>query len=173
MKLLKNKKYLQRKLSQKVLVPQTTVDFTSRVSKSYVPFTCKFPMVMHFVPIRHKRCRSKTNFYVFIYDKTSLKFCASFRIFIAVFIEKFQTIHYLNYVRRGIVHNIWWRLSINKRASTFGIIGPFDKPFQLALYRDIDLDLWSTSRSNWLLHEWSQFSEFACFHCLLDDQVIK
>ena len=44
-----------------------------RVSKSYVPFTCKFPMVMHFVLILHKRCRSKTNFYVFSYDKTSLK----------------------------------------------------------------------------------------------------
>ena len=102
MKLMKNKKYLQRKFSQKVLVLQTTADFTSRVSKSYVPLTCKFPMVMHFVPILHKHCRSKTNFYVFIYDKTSLKFCASFRIFLAVFMEKFQKIHYLNYVRRGI-----------------------------------------------------------------------
>ena len=32
MKLIKNKKYLQQKLSQKLLVPQTTADFTSRVS---------------------------------------------------------------------------------------------------------------------------------------------
>ena len=102
MKLTKNKKYLQRKFSQKVLVPQTTADFTSRVSKSYAPFTCKFPMVMHFVPILHKRYMSKLNFYVFINDKTSLKFCASFRIFLAVFIVKFRKIHYLNYVRRGI-----------------------------------------------------------------------
>ena len=108
MKLLKNKKYLQRKCSQKVPVPQTTVDFTSRISKSYVPFTCKFPMVMHFVTILHKRCISKTNFYVFIYDKTSLKFCASFRIFLAVFMEKFQKIHYLSYVRRGIVSIFIW-----------------------------------------------------------------
>ena len=84
-----------------VLVPQTTADFTSRVSRSYVPFTCKFPMVMHFVPIHHRRCRSKTNFYFFSYDKTSLKFCASFRFFLAVFIEKFQKIRYLNYMRRG------------------------------------------------------------------------
>ena len=99
---MKNKKYLQRKFSQKVLVSQTTADFTLRASKSYVPFTCKFPMEMHFVPILHKRCRSKTKFYVFIYDKTSLKFCASFRIFLAVFMDKFQKIHYLNYVRRGI-----------------------------------------------------------------------
>ena len=37
------------------------------------------------------------------YDKTSLKFCASFRIFLAVFIEKFHKICYLNYVRRGII----------------------------------------------------------------------
>ena len=102
MKLVKNKKYLQQKFSQKVLVPQTTADLTSWVGKSYVPFTYKFPMVMHFLPIFHKRCRSKTNFYVFIYDKASLKFSAGFRIFLAVFIEKFQKIHYLNYVRRGI-----------------------------------------------------------------------
>ena len=40
MKLTKNKKYLQQKFSQKLLVPQTTADFTSRVSKSYVPFAC-------------------------------------------------------------------------------------------------------------------------------------
>ena len=59
-------------------------------------------MEMHYVPILHKRCRSKTIFYVFIYDKTSLKFCASFRIFLAVFVEKIQKIRYLSYVRRGI-----------------------------------------------------------------------
>ena len=76
MKLMKNKKYLQQKFSRKVLVPQTTADFTSRVSKSYVPFTCKFPVVMHFVLILYMRSRTKTNFYVFIYDKISLKFCA-------------------------------------------------------------------------------------------------
>ena len=46
-------------------------------------------MVMHFVPIRLKRCKSKTNFYVFIYNFTSLKFYASFRIFLAVLMEKF------------------------------------------------------------------------------------
>ena len=103
MKLMKNKKYLQQKFSPKVLVPQTIADFTLRVSKSYVPFTCKFPMVMHFLPILLKRCRSKTNFYVFSYDKASLKFCASFRFFLAVFAEKFHKICYLNYVRRGIV----------------------------------------------------------------------
>ena len=104
MKLMKNKKYLPQKFSQKVFVLHTTADFTSRVSKSYVPFTCKFPMVMHFVRILHKRCRSKNNCYVFSYDKTSLRFCASFRFFHAIFMEKFQKIRYLNYVRRGIVH---------------------------------------------------------------------
>ena len=103
MKLRKNKIYLQQKFSQKVHVPQTTADFTLRASKSYVPFTCKFPMVMHFVLILHRCCRSKTNFYVFSNDKTSLKFCASFRFFLAVLMEKFQKIRYLNYVRRGVV----------------------------------------------------------------------
>ena len=71
MKLTKNKKYLQQKFSRRVLVLLTTADFTKRVNKSYVPFTCKFPMVMRFAQILHKRCRSKTNFYVFSYDKTS------------------------------------------------------------------------------------------------------
>ena len=103
MKLMKNKNYLQQKFSLKVLGPQTTADFTSRVSKSYVPFICKFPMIMHSVPILHRCCKSKTNFYVFSYDKISLKFCASFRFFLAVFMEKFLKIHYLSYVRKGIV----------------------------------------------------------------------
>ena len=104
MKLTKNKKYLQQKFSRKVLVPHTTADFTSRVIKCYVPFTCKFPMVMLFMSILHRWCRSKTNFYVFSYDKASLKFWASFIFFLAVFVEKFQKIHYQNYVRRGIIH---------------------------------------------------------------------
>ena len=91
MKLMKNKKYLQQKFSRKVLVPQTTANFTSRVNKNYVPFTCKFPMVMHFV----QSCFTsdaglKPICYVFSYDKTSLKFCASFRFFLVVFMEKFQ-----------------------------------------------------------------------------------
>ena len=74
MKLMKNKKYLQQNFSRGVLVPKTTVDYTSTASKSYVHLTCKFPMVTHFVQILHRGCRSKTNFYVFSYDKTSLKF---------------------------------------------------------------------------------------------------
>ena len=106
MKLMKNKKYLQQKFSQKILVPQTTAAFTLRVSKSYVPFICKFPMVMHFVLILHRRCRSKINFYGFSCDKISLIFCASFRFFLAVFIEKFPKICYLSYVRRGIGINL-------------------------------------------------------------------
>ena len=57
---------------------------------------------MNFVQIFHIRCRSQPNFYVFSYDKISLKFCASFRFFIAVFVEKFQKIRYLSYVRRGV-----------------------------------------------------------------------
>ena len=44
---------------------------------------------MHFVLILNKHTVSKTNFYVFSYDKTSLKFCESFRFFLAVFMEKF------------------------------------------------------------------------------------
>ena len=109
MKLIKNNKYmyLQQKFLQKVLVPQTTAGFMSRVSKSYVPFTCKFPMEMHFVPILHRHCMPKTNFYVFSYDKISLKFCASFRFFLAVFMEKFSKIHYLSYLRRGIT-SLWY-----------------------------------------------------------------
>ena len=96
-KLIKNKKKLQQKFSRKVLVPQTTADFTSRVNKSYVPFTCKFIMVMRFVPIQVNNI-----FFVYIYDITSLKFCASFRFCCEVFMEKILIIRYLNYVRRGV-----------------------------------------------------------------------
>ena len=71
MKLTKNKKYLQQKFSWKESVWENTTNFTFRVSKSYVPFTCKFPMVMHFVLIFKKQTWSKTNIYVFSYDKTS------------------------------------------------------------------------------------------------------
>ena len=35
MKLMKNRKYLVQKFSPKVLVPKTTTDFMSTVSKSY------------------------------------------------------------------------------------------------------------------------------------------
>ena len=66
MKVMKNKKYLQQKMSSKVLVPKTTTG--SRVSKSYVPFICKFPMVMHFVLILHKCCGAENNSYVLSYD---------------------------------------------------------------------------------------------------------
>ena len=69
MKLMENKIYLQQNFLRKVLVQQTTADLTLRVSKSYVPFTCKFPMIMHFVPILHRRCRSKTNFMFLVTTK--------------------------------------------------------------------------------------------------------
>ena len=68
-KLMKNNKYLQQKCSCKVLVQKPTTDFTSRVGKSYVPFTCKFPMIMYFVLDLHKCCGSKTNSF---YSKTKL-----------------------------------------------------------------------------------------------------
>ena len=69
------------------------------VSKSYVPFTCKSPIVIHFVPIFHRRCRSNPNFYVFSYDKTCLKFCASIRFFLAVFMEKFP--------KKSVIWTMW------------------------------------------------------------------
>ena len=115
LKLMKDKKNLQQKFSRKVLVPQTTVYFTSRVIKSYVPFSCKFPMVMHFVPLLNKRCRSKTNNYVFSYDKTSFKFCARFRSFLAVFMEKFQEIRYLNYRSTAVLFlrkSLFWQTNL-------------------------------------------------------------
>ena len=47
-KLMMNKKYFKKTFPRKVLVPQTTADFTSKISKSYVFFTCKIPMVIAF-----------------------------------------------------------------------------------------------------------------------------
>ena len=67
LKLIKSKKYLQQKFSWKVFVPETATDFTFRVNKSYVPFTCKFPVVMYFALILHKHSSSKTN-NVYSYD---------------------------------------------------------------------------------------------------------
>ena len=70
---------------------KTTTDFTSRVSKSYAPFSCKFPMVLILYWFLNKCYWSKNNFYVFSNDKTSLKFCESFRCFLAmaVLMKKF------------------------------------------------------------------------------------
>ena len=64
-KLMKNKKDLQQKFSRKVLVPLTTADFTSKVSTSHGPFTCKFHMEMLCL---HKRCCSKTDFNFFFFS---------------------------------------------------------------------------------------------------------
>ena len=68
MKLMINKQLWQFFFLWKAFVRETTRDFVLRVNKSYVPFTCKFPMVMHFVLILHKCCRSENNFYVSNYD---------------------------------------------------------------------------------------------------------
>ena len=65
MKLMKNIKYLQQKISRMVLVPQTTADFTSRVSKSYVPFTCKFPHGNAFWADSSQALQFKTQFLCF------------------------------------------------------------------------------------------------------------
>ena len=60
---------MQQKFSEKVLVPETTAKFTLKVSKSYALLHVKFPMVMHFCADLHSRRRSKSNIYVFSYDK--------------------------------------------------------------------------------------------------------
>ena len=103
----------------KGFVPKTATDFTLRFSKSYVPFTCKFPMVMHFVLILHKRGRSKTNFSVFSYDLTS--FCERLRFVLAEFMEKFKKkICYLNNVRRRIGYvecHGWFHLQVRAYSS--------------------------------------------------------
>ena len=65
MKLTK-KKYLQQIFSRNILVPETIIDFTSMVNKMYIPFTCKFPRVMHFVLTFHIQVLwVKNNVYVF------------------------------------------------------------------------------------------------------------
>ena len=66
MELIKNKNYLQQKFSRKVLVPQTIADLTSRASKSYVPFTCKFPMVKYFVLILHTHTAGQKLIFMFL-----------------------------------------------------------------------------------------------------------
>ena len=59
----------------------------------------------------------------------------------------------------NLAHIFW---SINDRALIFGMHDPCDRPFQLTPCRDLDLNLWPTSRSNLLPGGGPQFSEFAC-----------
>ena len=66
--LLPSRNMAERSLNRRQSSKQPTNQPTSRVSKSYVSFKCIFPLVMHFVPILHRRCRSKTNFHFFSYD---------------------------------------------------------------------------------------------------------
>ena len=70
-------------------------DFTMENSLSYVIF-CWF-----FVTTSHQRI-----IFMFL-DKISLKFCESFKFFLAVFVEKIQKICYLIYVRR-IIFSIYF-----------------------------------------------------------------
>ena len=50
-KIMQNKKIFAEHCSCKLLVQETSTDFMLRVGKSYVPFTCEFPMAMHFMLI--------------------------------------------------------------------------------------------------------------------------
>ena len=84
---MKTKIIFNKKVHEKVFVLETETDFTFRVSKSYVTFTCKFPMVKHILCLGLARvyvsftckfpmvmlpkgCRSNTIFYVL--DTTKL-----------------------------------------------------------------------------------------------------
>ena len=58
MKLMKNIKKWQFFILMKGICTRNYKGFCVAVNKSYVPFTRKFPMVMHFVLILHKCCRS-------------------------------------------------------------------------------------------------------------------
>ena len=53
------------------------------------------------------------------------------------------------------------------RALIFGMHDPCDKPFQVTPSRDLDLELWPSSRSKLLPSGGPQFSEFACFYRFL------
>ena len=71
---------------ERYLFPQTTADFTPRVSKSYVPFYMLSPYGDAFCAADSSQAMQVQNhFLCFSYDKTS----SSFRFFHAVFIEKF------------------------------------------------------------------------------------
>ena len=78
-------------------------------------------------------------------------------------------------VRPSVCHknfnlaHIFW--SIKDRALIFGMHDPCDKPFQVTPCRDLDLDLWPSSRSKLLPSGGPQFSEFACLSLCYTDQV--
>ena len=52
---------------------ETFTEYMLAVSMSYVPFICKFPMIMLFVLFLYKCFGSKIYFYVFSYHQTILR----------------------------------------------------------------------------------------------------
>ena len=103
MKLMKNKKYFAATIFTKCTCTLNYSRIYVEDQQELCPFYMCIPYGNAFVPILHRRCRPKPIFYDFSYDKTSLTFCASIRFFLAVFMEKFKKIRYLNYFKRGIV----------------------------------------------------------------------
>ena len=73
------------------------------------------------------------------------------------------SVHHKNF---NLAHIFW---SINDRELIFGMHDPCDRPFQLTRCRDLDLDIWLTSRSHLLPGGGPQFSEFACLSKICGD----
>ena len=91
MKLMKNKKIF----AAKVFTIQGTC--TPNYSRFYVedqqelrPFYMKIPFGNAFCADSSQVMQVKNQFLCFSYDKTRLKFCASFKFFLAVFMEKLK-----------------------------------------------------------------------------------
>ena len=78
--------------------------FCVAVNKSYVSFTCKFPMVMHFILILHKCCRSSKIIFMFLITTKQVRNTVKVSALnsVLVFTEKFTKIGLMNYADRGI-----------------------------------------------------------------------
>ena len=104
MKLMKIKIYLQQKLSRKGTCSPNYSRFHIKGQQELSPFYMLIPYGNAFCTVSSQVMQVKNQFLCFSYHKTSLKFCASLRFFLAVFMAKFQKKkHYLNYVTREIV----------------------------------------------------------------------
>ena len=82
----------------------TVMDFTFRVSKSYVPFRCEFSLVMNFMLVLNKCFGSEI---VFLFLVTTvwvkLKFCDNFFYCLKVFTQKYcPCLGSLNYI--GLIY---------------------------------------------------------------------
>ena len=111
-----------------------------------------------------------------------LHFHANKLKFNAFFVPRFrESVGTLNLIRPSVCLSVCHKnfnlghnfCTITDRALKLGMCVPCDETFPEVPCRDLDGDLWPTSRSNLLPSGGPQFSEFACkTSCILDPRIL-